>query len=150
MKECPRCRQQFDPPAYQIKRKCFICRSCKSVAQRTWCAKRKAAGNRVVTGQMTAEWRKKYYDKYCIVQVNKDRKAALERKRSKDPEQRHKYLARWKIQRKIASGKIKRLPCEICENPKSQAHHHDYSKPYDVKWLCGLHHREEHAKAGVE
>jgi len=27
--------------------------------------------------------------------------------------------------------------CERCGSPKKvQAHHHDYTRPYDVQWLC--------------
>jgi hypothetical protein len=37
-----------------------------------------------------------------------------------------------------------RQPCEKCGYHKSQAHHHDYSKPLDVNWLCFACHRKEH------
>jgi hypothetical protein len=32
----------------------------------------------------------------------------------------------------------------ICGNKKSEAHHTDYSKPYDVIWLCDFHHHQLH------
>lgn len=41
---------------------------------------------------------------------------------------------------------VQKLPCAICGNKKALAHHHDYSKPLDVVWLCRTHHAEEHAK----
>lgn len=41
----------------------------------------------------------------------------------------------------IRDGKIARQPCEVCGR-KAQAHHEDYSKPLDVRWLCFQHHRE--------
>lgn len=44
----------------------------------------------------------------------------------------------------LQSGKIKRLPCEMCGDPKSEGHHPDYSKPLDVMWLCRKHHRDVH------
>jgi len=44
----------------------------------------------------------------------------------------------------IRSGKIKRLPCIVCGSCDSHAHHEDYSRPYDVIWLCRKHHNEEH------
>lgn len=44
----------------------------------------------------------------------------------------------------IKSGKLSRKPCEICGEPKSHAHHDDYSKPLDVVWLCLQHHKERH------
>ncbi len=44
----------------------------------------------------------------------------------------------------IRDGKLVRQPCEVCGNEKSEAHHDDYSKPLDVKWLCKRHHVERH------
>lgn len=44
----------------------------------------------------------------------------------------------------IQRGRIVRQPCEVCGDPKSQAHHDDYSKPFDVRWLCQKHHVEHH------
>lgn len=50
----------------------------------------------------------------------------------------------------IRSGKIKRQPCEKCGDPKSEAHHDDYEKPFDVRWLCFKHHRIEHGQYKYE
>lgn len=36
-----------------------------------------------------------------------------------------------------------RKPCEVC-GEKAEAHHDDYAKPLDVRWLCFKHHREWH------
>lgn len=41
-------------------------------------------------------------------------------------------------------GKLIKKPCEICGNPKSQMHHHDYKKPLEIIWLCRFHHLEHH------
>ena len=48
----------------------------------------------------------------------------------------------------IKMGELKRQPCEVCGNEKSQAHHDDYSKPLDVRWLCQKHHYEHHKLHG--
>lgn len=39
-------------------------------------------------------------------------------------------------------------PCEACGAPacKSQMHHRDYDKPYDVTWLCPRCHGKEHKR----
>ena len=44
----------------------------------------------------------------------------------------------------IRDGRLTRQPCEVCANPKAQAHHDDYGKPLDVRWLCTTHHAEWH------
>ena len=93
------------------------------------------------------EWSRKWHEKNKDNQAIKDRKAAQMRKYAKDPKQRPKHEARWKLSRKIASGAITRQPCEACGEPRSEAHHHDYSKPLDVQWLCRTCHTQEHAKA---
>ena len=41
--------------------------------------------------------------------------------------------------------KIKRLPCYKCgEIYKVHGHHPDYSKPFEVIWVCSIHHKEIH------
>ena len=61
--------------------------------------------------------------------------------RAKYPE---KNKARQAVARALASGVLLRLDCEHCGNPKSEAHHPNYSKPLDVVWLCLPCHRAEH------
>lgn len=88
-----------------------------------------------------------------------EKRQEYERERFKRPERkkqvlgyqkqrREKYkgknLARAKINNGYKNGTIKKQPCEVCGNPKTQAHHPDYRKPLDVKWLCFKHHRELH------
>jgi hypothetical protein len=45
----------------------------------------------------------------------------------------------------IANGTLVRQPCEVCGTTrKIDAHHDDYSKPLEVRWLCRSHHRQHH------
>jgi hypothetical protein len=44
----------------------------------------------------------------------------------------------------IATLKLIPAPCETC-GKKAEAHHDDYSKPLEVRWLCRKHHRMWHA-----
>lgn len=46
----------------------------------------------------------------------------------------------------LERGKVKRLPCRVCRNPKTEPHHTDYSKPLKVVWLCRKHHLKRHGK----
>lgn len=50
--------------------------------------------------------------------------------------------------RAVKKGALVRLPCEVCGNLDSHAHHDDYSKPLEVRWLCHTHHMELHRKSG--
>jgi hypothetical protein len=67
--------------------------------------------------------------------------AAQQRRRHEHPEKNRAYCA---VERAIKNGTLKRLPCEICGETKSEAHHEDYYKPLEVKWLCKRHHEDLH------
>ena len=43
----------------------------------------------------------------------------------------------------IRDGRLLRKPCQICGS-KAQAHHEDYSNPFEVMWLCHRHHADRH------
>lgn len=45
----------------------------------------------------------------------------------------------------VDTGKMIRQPCEVCGEPRTEAHHDDYNKPLDVRWLCNAHHKDHHA-----
>lgn len=48
----------------------------------------------------------------------------------------------------LSVAKLHRQPCEVCGREDSHAHHDDYSKPFDVRWLCPPHHQQWHAQHG--
>lgn len=54
-----------------------------------------------------------------------------------------KYKARNAVSNALRDGRLVRQPCEVCVRKDAQAHHHDYAKPLDVRWLCFEHHRED-------
>ena len=65
----------------------------------------------------------------------------------------HNYIARYpekasarkEVGRAIRAGTLSRGPCEVCGfDGRTHAHHDDYSKPLDVRWLCQRHHTEQH------
>lgn len=57
-----------------------------------------------------------------------------------------KVHARSIVNNHIKLGKLTRKPCEKCGEPKSHAHHDDYSRPLDVKWLCRKCHGNHHVE----
>lgn len=55
--------------------------------------------------------------------------------------------ARAVVNMRLRRGKLHKQPCEECAkqnifNMEVEAHHDDYSKPSEVRWLCGKHHKE--------
>jgi len=57
-----------------------------------------------------------------------------------------KKNARVRLKYAVDTGKLKRLPCEVCGEVKSEGHHEDYTLPLEVRWLCKKHHIAEHRK----
>jgi hypothetical protein len=70
------------------------------------------------------------------------RKLVFARAKARHPE---KAIALWKVHNATKSGKLKRKPCSVC-GKKAEAHHDDYSKPLNVRWLCRTHHIEHHVR----
>lgn len=68
------------------------------------------------------------------------KRASLDRSVARHPE---KFAARRAVHSAIAGGRLTRLPC-WCGNPRSEAHHPDYSRPLDVEWLRRRHHADRH------
>ncbi len=97
--------------------------------------------------------------------ANREYYAEYERKRSQDPERKRKiveyqrtgraknperYKATNAVTNAIRDGRLEKEPCEICGKENAEAHHDDYSKPLDVRWLCRKHHLEHHGKVAYE
>jgi hypothetical protein len=63
---------------------------------------------------------------------------------------RAKQAAQWRVWDAIKRGKLtKPKHCEDCGQQvqnldRLQGHHHDYSKPLDVEWLCPQCHKNRH------
>lgn len=60
----------------------------------------------------------------------------------------NKYRAHTLVNNQIRAGNLVKEPCEVCGSEVSVAHHDDYSKPLNVRWLCQEHHKQWHAKHG--
>jgi hypothetical protein len=63
---------------------------------------------------------------------------------------KHQNMARSKVKRAIHNGILVRQCCEFCGDENTQAHHDDYSRPLDVRWLCPQHHHMVHVEKRKE
>lgn len=86
--------------------------------------------------------RSKYLKEYRI----KNKKYFLNKWREWESKNHKQYLVNQKTDYAIRTFKIKKESCSVCGNKESYAHHDDYSKPFDVIWLCRTHHGERHRK----
>lgn len=95
------------------------------------------------------DWYWRNRDKVCET-ARETRMRHLEKIRERDrargyrPGNPVKVAARYAVHAAIDDGTLVRLPCEMCGDPKTDAHHDDYSRPLDVRWLCRRHHGEAH------
>lgn len=63
--------------------------------------------------------------------------------RERNPEKRAAHIF---VGNAIRDGRLIKGVCEVCRSKKVEAHHEDYAKPLEVKWLCKKHHAEIHRK----
>ena len=59
-----------------------------------------------------------------------------------------KYKAHCAVNNALRDGILSRKPCEVCGAEPANAHHDDYLRPLDVRWLCQAHHAQWHAVNG--
>lgn len=76
--------------------------------------------------------------------MNDWRKSNPEKDKSYSKNNPEKVSARYVLGYAVRSGKVKKMPCEVCGSETSEAHHEDYSKPLEVRWFCRKHHDECH------
>lgn len=97
---------------------------------------------------LTQEQRRAHWRKYNKSEKGKTRniKSYYKRRELQYTKIRCRELARESIKR----GKITRLSCEICGDLSTHAHHEDYTKPFEIVWLCRNHHKQLHDKREQE
>lgn len=82
---------------------------------------------------------------YCRSCVRAIHRAEMQR-RWRDPVAGYKHRMRVFTGRAIKMGVLVPRPCDVCGLTDVHAHHHDYSKPLEVRWLCRQHHMALHRK----
>jgi len=76
---------------------------------------------------------------------NRQKPEYLKEYREKYP---NKYKAHNLVNNSIRDKKLFSEPCEVCNSDKVVAHHDDYLKPLNVRWLCQAHHKQWHRDNG--
>jgi len=137
------------------------------VAKQKAAERRTRGNNREIAKQRSKEWYEKN-KKYALERQqtyyieNKDERLAYCRKwektesgkvsRAKSNRKMYykhhdRSLCRDRFKKAIKKGWLVRKPCEVegCVDV-AQGHHEDYSKPYEVRWLCDTHHKEIEGK----
>lgn len=122
-------------------KKCIACKKEKAITEFHVNYYRKGRMyRRSRCGKCSYENAKKYRDsrKYKDLHI-----AQVQRNRAKFPERER---SRALLKEAVRLGKIQKSPiCFECgENKRIQAHHEDYSKPFDVEWLCSRCHTDKH------
>lgn len=73
-------------------------------------------------------------------------KKAREKYKKNNP---NKRKAQVMVGNAIRDKKLFKEPCEVCgTEERIHAHHDDYLKPLNVRWLCASHHRQWHIENG--
>lgn len=119
---CPNCRQDRDREdfTWNARRRSSYCRECQAAKHREWRATDPG---------------------------KESQRAAARRARRESP---HKVKARQTLYHEIRMGRMVKGDCEFgpdrCAG-RVEAHHEDYARPLDVRWLCQHHHRTTEGKA---
>lgn len=82
--------------------------------------------------------RREYYQAHKVDFIERAKKSNANHK----DERRAQHI----LNNNIRRGKLDRKPCEKCGAEKADAHHDDYNKPLEVRWLCRKCHAEWHSK----
>lgn len=106
------------------------------------CTKEDVAKNRIENLETIRE-----YDRN---RPNKVERNGYNQRYSKEYRERfpNKYAAHILVNNYLRDGKLTKGVCEVCESTNTVAHHDDYSKPLEVRWLCQAHHVQWHVANG--
>lgn len=112
----------------------YFCADCKMAESR------KFRKNRAYTEDERVVLRARRRDRYH--ELAESRRQRYET----DEGYRNQVNARKEVTKAIRDGILIPQPCEVCDYMKTDAHHDDYTKPLDVRWLCRSHHVLHHSR----
>lgn len=134
-------RKPATPSAAQKTTGLRVCKECGQAKSLSEYYTIKASGNpygrcKACHYAKTLEWRRT---------PNGRRINSEYQKREYHGAKRPRYLARFEVRKAIEKGQLAPGPCERmgpdCHG-RIEAHHDDYTKPLDVRWVCSHHHGE--------
>jgi hypothetical protein len=142
-KPCRLCSEPFEPKAFQVRKNHYTCRACLNVLAAAYRDRREARGLTRRSGGPTKPSQHGVRMSSGMSQAAKTRNKV---RYQTDPAFRLKVNARSRLRTAICKGRLAKQPCEVCGSIEVEAHHDDYSQPYNVRWLCPTHHREHHKR----
>lgn len=122
-----------------------LCAACKRAQVNANYARKRASGEPMAWQRRDKANRRKWHKEHITDAKRDARKRVLPSISKKE----HAAI-KSKVYRAIKRGILTKQPCEVCADPKAHAHHDDYSKPLDVRWLCSFHHMREHKDTRAE
>jgi hypothetical protein len=119
------------------------CRSCFVKAENRRYQEKHGLTIHCECGNEKESFRKERCDK-CQLIIDRE-KCKADAKKYRASANGYKSLVRSMTFQAIQKGLLIKKSCEVCgTNEKVEAHHDDYTKPLEVRWLCRHHHREHH------
>lgn len=143
---CTKCGDEKEQEEFPIDKR-------KKNGLSSWCRKCHYFNWRIIyKGKKLADYRERDRERAKNRRVNNPGYKTKEytKYRQKFPE---KVKAQQLLNQAIRQGKIKRSPCEVCGEKRKyrvHAHHDDYKKPLEVRFLCSIHHKQSHQKINQE
>lgn len=136
-KPCRRCGTEFEPTAAAVRLCRWVCRSCRLEWQRSYNGVKNPRGPAGHVIQITSPEDRLARRRATWRRYNDKRKAS--------PAHQLRLHARQLARDAIRAGRLVRQPCEVCgQTSVIHAHHDDYTRPLDVRWLCLPHHVAAH------
>ena len=89
-----------------------------------------------------------HYRKYDRERAKKDSRIAnaISITREWRAQDKRRLAAHSAVARAIKKGDLVKKPCDSCGSTLSLAHHDNYEKPLDVRWMCQSCHKKLHEK----
>lgn len=145
MKTCRRCnkpKEDSEFNTYKKYGKTYLKSMCKP-CQSEWYAE-KGYGKK--SYEDNRQHKKQLMKAYTQTKAGKEAAKRAQEKYRRSSQYSLKQNARKKVFRAVQSGKlVKPICCESCSQELAlEAHHEDYSKPLEIKWLCKECHENTH------